>query len=633
MKNQSFKLTTQQLTTTYNTTTMVQIRTETMTIDKLRDLASTCHKPQYQRCAYWTKVNTNKYSYPKPSMEKYIEFLCKYQHSIEPIVIGKEMDGTTIICDGNNRINAILYTLEHPYEIYPHYYTTIFEKIAKLDDLTQKEQVFLVNKIKLMDYEYMFEANNVEGILNPNDNELRADSSEQIILNKLSNNNRSVRNFNCAIKKWNKKFGVKHGRRSKSINLMSDINIIVNFYEDYSSDEMAHLFHRLNEYSNTMTINDQMASILFGDRVKLNNNDLEHKLLLKIQEYYHTRNQTYETSLTQFDIADVSKYVLNPFDFIVSLQNYCSDEYGLLDNFKPQINQLSEFFILFSVLYSTKKDNYYLSNKCFTSKNINDFHEKIIDACKILKYAMDQLFSETFMKVAFRTKSQRKIFKKFKKTRIQFLLLNIIIKVSELKLNNSMTFHKIQNYVSGLLRPIILYHKILENCNLSSEMRKSFKLNDLLNIRLHWNSWMSDIKIKTSFSKIECDSNLENKEPVVLNKDIFHKFLETVLSLENQNDRVFQLIFNCLYPETQCTMKRILQLFKKNKKQYISQCLRSLFQSYEQHPRQIEVASNEIYDIFEQPEQPEQLARSVNLQIRRKRRNPSTSFNPTKISK
>ena len=72
---------------------MVKVRTETKTIEEIRHIMKSCQKPQYQRCAHWSKRSEKgKLSFrQKPSMEEYIKYLCTYQHSIEPIVIGKNL--------------------------------------------------------------------------------------------------------------------------------------------------------------------------------------------------------------------------------------------------------------------------------------------------------------------------------------------------------------------------------------------------------------------------------------------------------------------------------------------------------------------------------------------------------------
>ncbi len=463
-------------------------------------------KPKCQRPAYWLITeNMKKLNYP--SIEKFVEYVFEHYHiGHEGLCIEKQLiDGKFVhsVYDGNNRINAILYFLDNPYDVFPKKYKKIDATIDSVNELTEQDKESFKNIIHSFDYETLFNNCNDLSLLfgakyhkdedGEDDDEL--DMEEQPLAWQLYNiiPGPKQRQLKKHIKNWKKSFGERINNGNKEARNFLEIIILASFYEHYTPEELAKIFIA-NKYKGTkMTENDLYAAKLCYIYVRVTNTPIKHKLLSIIKSYYNNRNNDYE-QVTQYSVGETENK-LNAFDFIVAFTDYCSNEYGLFKTFLESTDKESSFFVLYQALYKEKKDICKdLNDVDFCSNNVNDFISNICNACEILQECVDSLYLPSCNEKLFNSSSNKRLVFT-KKLPLQALLFSIIMQI---KTSEEPDIDMMKSKIKVILYYDELYKKIggqkgSEQAELKNKIFKPH--HPLINVTSgHWTEWMYDIK-------------------------------------------------------------------------------------------------------------------------------------------
>jgi len=103
-------------------------------------------KDKFQRPKKWSILPDNKTE--RASVREFIDFLSETQNSVHAITFGKKNNEYSNI-DGNNRLNAITFYLNNPFEVYPEYLNELKEFVVNNYDIEiHKELMELFSKLK-----------------------------------------------------------------------------------------------------------------------------------------------------------------------------------------------------------------------------------------------------------------------------------------------------------------------------------------------------------------------------------------------------------------------------------------------------------------------------------------------------
>ena len=101
----------------------------------------------------------------------------------------------------------------------------------------------------------------------------------------------------------------------------------------------------------------------------------------------------------------------------------CNNKYSFID--KTDLDGLSLFFKLWKAEYALENNT--LDNNTFTTKNVNDFIEKINYSCRILKETISNIFTDKISSNLFNNTCQDKLKTLKKKKNNLFMLISSII--------------------------------------------------------------------------------------------------------------------------------------------------------------------------------------------------------------
>jgi hypothetical protein len=421
----------------------LSVENTSWTLDKLANNIHIITKPKFQRDKKWTPLPMNDSKKPKPSYKKYIDFLVSNKNSVFPISLGTEIhDGQEkyIVIDGNNRINAIITFLNNPYSIYPEYYVDVFIMIDN-DSISLEEKIIIKTFIRNLTYKSLSTFRRLNNII-PDDVNIPMglfckieDELIQIQTKLLINN-----------------------ADSYATNIALNINIFKNGnYEIYCK-----IFEEINKYANTLSENELLSAILFNTEIHIEDPELKHQLLTEIHEFYEKRGT--DEVLQQYKITDVNYFKINAFDFIISLQNYCSKLYYVIPEFESE--GLSLLFKLYKIMFKT------IEPQSFTPANVNDFCQKILYACDVLDKSYDLIFPKNIDESLFNSTSVRK--NTLLKKNSLYILLSTIIACKDIYSKSAL----IPN-----IRICITYH-LLSNTkyltSISEEEKGAYKSYDMI---------------------------------------------------------------------------------------------------------------------------------------------------------
>ena len=400
-------------------------------------------KPKFQRKRKWDIL-------PKkdsvPNEQSYIKFLFDTENSVHAITFGQESNSQNISfsnIDGNNRINAIKHFIDKPFEIFPNNLDNLNTFINGIH-LTQEDKDTLkkifselsYNAIMNFKYNKYFNENSYDGLYA--NIKIYRDDFEPVIENMQTKLKiRGLENFDSTVK------------------------INVNLFEGYNTDELSKTFEDINKYNSTLTETELLACRLFNES-NFDIADIVFKTKLEecINKYY---NNKANGEVLNCYIYDSKQDKINAHDFIIGFQNLCRETYKFID--ETDVDGLSLYFKLYKAIYGSY-------NNTFTSENINDFKEKILDSCEILNQTINSMFTDNISKKLFNNVCQVKI-GTLKKNNL-VMILSCIIGYKNKKMNNSV--------IKKSLEKCLLYHFMVSDLK-NKDKKDVFKNYDSITYR------------------------------------------------------------------------------------------------------------------------------------------------------
>jgi hypothetical protein len=402
-------------------------------------------KPKFQRKRKWDIVPKNDNN---PNEKAYIKFLYDTENSVHAITFGQETTSKKICftnIDGNNRINAIKHFIDKPFEIFDDYLDKLNVEINKID-LSQEDKETLtkvfsnLSYTEIMNFKYnlFFNKNGYE-TLYPRIQiyrDLIGDVLIEEIQTKLKI--RGTENFD------------------------SNVKINVNLFEGYNTDELCKTFEDINKYNSKLTETELLACRLFNEcNFEITDNIFKAELAECITEYYNAKADGEVLICYNYD---PTRDTINAHDFIVGFQNLCNKKYpNCID--KTDVDGLSLYFKLYKALYGS-----YINT--FTSKNVNDFKDKILDSCNILNQIILSIFTDKINSKLFNNTCQDKL-RTLRKNNL-FMILSCIIGFKNNKTDISI--------IKQQLEKCLLFHFMVSDLKNKDE-RENFKNYDSITYR------------------------------------------------------------------------------------------------------------------------------------------------------
>ena len=425
-----------------------QIKNENWTIKLLASkvVSREIYKPKYQRKRKWNlfpkKVNV-------PSEKKYIEFLYDASNSVHAITFGQDNGKILSNIDGNNRINAIMHFLKEPFVLFPEKLDNLKDYISnyrndKIDEKIAHELADKVIKIveklayvELMGFRYNIYFKDKHQQLYDEHLKIMRDDLEPLfdeLIEQMKINN--VDRFD------------------------ETVQINVNLFLGYTTEELADVFSKINQYNSGLTEQEALASRLFN----ITNFIIEDKILeCEIKQFLNK----YYMDRTKDEILDCYMYnemddKMNAYDFMVGFQDYSNDKCSLIH--KTDNDGLSLFFKIFKNIYKGSFDI------TFNTENVNSFIGYIIKAINILQKLKSIIFMENLVGGGGNTifDAATKKLNSLKKNNMYLIITAII---GYIKNNTS------ENEILTSIEKTILYHFFVNSIE-DKEKRDQFKLID-----------------------------------------------------------------------------------------------------------------------------------------------------------
>jgi hypothetical protein len=464
-------------------------------------------KPKFQRKRKW---DINPKNENTPNETSYIQFLFDTENSVHAITFGQETNSQKICfsnIDGNNRINAIKHFIDRPFDLFDSYLIELNELIDSLkldtEDAAILKHIFSnlsYSEIVNFKYNVYFNKNGYE-ILYTKIKGFR-DEFEKIIEDKIQT-----------------KLKLK-----KSENFDSNVKINVNLFEGYNTDELCKTFEDINKYNSKLTDTELLACRLFNE-TDFVITDMIFKTELEecITEYYKNKANGEVLNCYNYD-PTIDK--INAHDFIVGFQNLCHRKYDFID--ETGVDGSSLFFKLYKALYGS-----YMN--AFTSKNVNEFKEIILDSCHILKQILLSIFTDRISSKLFNNACQDKLHK-LKKNHMYGILSSII----GYKKKNTDT-----SIITKSLERCLLYHFMVSDVK-DKDKRVYFNNLDLLAYRAA--GGYIDNLVKNLLSTPEIISNkltpeLFNSLLCQLCSEVNNPYERKLETGKNKNDKRRPLMF------------------------------------------------------------------------------------------
>jgi hypothetical protein len=402
-------------------------------------------KPKFQRKRKWDILPTNDNN---PNEKAYINFLYDTENSVHAITFGQETKSQKLCfsnIDGNNRINAIKHFMDKPFEIFYDYLDNLINTFNNIG-LSQEDKKTLIDIFRnlsyteIMNFKYnlYFNKNGHEDLY------ARIKIHRDLIGDVL-------------IEEIQKKLKIRG-----SENFDSNVKINVNLFEGYTTDELCKTFEDINKYNSKLTETELLACRLFNEyNFNIADNIFKTELGECITEYYNGKADGEVLICYNYDTTIDN---INAHDFIVGFQNICNKKWpNFID--KTDVDGLSLFFKLYRALYGS-----YINT--FTSKNVNDFKEKIMYSCDVFNQIILSIFTTKINDKLFNNSCQEKI-KTLKKNNI-FMLLSSII---GFKINNTDI-----TIIKKHLEKCLLYHFFVSDLK-DKDKREEFKNYDSITYR------------------------------------------------------------------------------------------------------------------------------------------------------
>jgi hypothetical protein len=461
-------------------------------------------KPRFQRQKKWDVTHKKD---NVPNEQCYIQFLFDTENSVHAITFGQETNSSGIYfsnIDGNNRINAICHFMNKPFEIFSDYLDNLNTFINGLDNFIENEKEKLktifselsYNQIITFKYNKYFIENGYKELYN---DRLRLCRDE----------------FEPVIENIQTKLKINGTEKFDS-----NVKINVNIFEGYNTDELCKTFEKINKYNSKLTETELLACRLFNEcNFDITDKVFKTKLEESVTKYYKNKANGEVLDCYNYDIENDQ---INAHDFIVGFQNLCNEEYGFIDS--TDVDGLSLFFKLYKALYEGFCDT-------FTTKNVNDFKEKIIYSCELMKEVISSMFTDKINCKLFNKACQKKI-KTLKKNNL-LMLISCIVGYYNKKTEKSI--------IKKELEKCLLYH---------------FMVSDIID-KVDKDE-IEDFKNKDSITYRAGGGFIENATKNLLSKP------ETISS--KLTDKLFKDLIDKLYNENTHSRKRLPDGNEKNNK-------------------------------------------------------------------
>ena len=238
------------------------------------------------------------------------------------------------------------------------------------------------------------------------------------------------------------------------------VKINVNLFLGYTTEELADVFSKINQYNSGLTEQEALASRLFN----ITNFIIEDKILeCEIKQFLNK----YYMDRTKDEILDCYMYneiddKMNAYDFMVGFQDYSNDKCSLIH--KTDNDGLSLFFKIFKNIYKGSFDI------TFNTENVNTFIGYITKAINILQKLKSIIFMENLVGGGGNTifDAATKKLNSLKKNNMYLVITAII---GYIKNNTS------ENEILSSIEKTILYHFFVNSIE-DKEKRDQFKLID-----------------------------------------------------------------------------------------------------------------------------------------------------------
>ena len=270
--------------------------------------------------------------------------------------------------------------MDKPFELFQEYLTELKD--------------FIDNKLKLNDenknvLKNIFDNLSYNGIMNFKYNKYFTENKLEDLYNSQFKIYRD--DFEPYIEKIQNKLKINNND-----NFDTTVQINVNLFEGYNTNELCNTFESINKYNSQLTETELLSSRLHNVvDFTIKDKAFEIKLKECIEEYY--KNKADEEVLDCYVFNKDDK--INAFDFIVGFEILCNKNYNL--NSKTNVEGLLLFFKLWKTLYNGFIDT-------FTTENVNNFIDNINYSCDILQDTIHNIFTDKINDKLFNKSCQEK---------------------------------------------------------------------------------------------------------------------------------------------------------------------------------------------------------------------------------
>ena len=235
-----------------------------------------------------------------------------------------------------------------------------------------------------------------------------------------------------------------------------DIKLVINEFKNGTNKEYCETFEDINKYSNTLSHNELLAATLFETIITIADQNLKCKIITKIKEYYDSRGN--DEVLETYSMELNFNMPISAYDFMVGFQNYCSDEYKIIEQFSADGTSL--FFKIYGYLYgSIEKDK-------FTEDIIKVFIDKVLFACNIISQAYKTIMPVNINDNLFNKSSKNDSCKLLAKNAMSILFISVIANKDKISDNN----------LIKKVRLVVIYHLLCNQKYLKNVSEENIKI-------------------------------------------------------------------------------------------------------------------------------------------------------------
>jgi hypothetical protein len=492
-------------------------------------------KPKFQRKKKWMELpyDSNEVKHHKPNYQEYIDFLFRTKNTINPISFGERISNGILIydnIDGNNRINAIITFINSPFVIYPKYLDNLNKFIKSLDSIDLELQSKRIEFFSKLTYDDIYHYRRISDLYkNNNQSKSLFNDYKQDDIQEIEKKIDEIRSKLC--------FG-------NNGSFLKEVNININLFKNAQIKILCKIFEDINSHNNSLTKSELLASMLFHQS-NYNIIDMDSNLQIRkeIKKYYEERdsNEVLLAYKPMDESEDINNFILNAFDIIVGLQNYCYTKYeNIIPQYEP--SEISLYFKLYEHLYKTNKDFDLdpTDNKIFNEENINDFIKTTLHACDFLNQCINEkMFQKNIEETLFNKNGQRKSLI-LKKNNLLIIMISIIYGFKN---------HIDPNIISQSVIKCIIYHMLMKEIDKKNDDNLQYLSLDSIRYRAGGgvvDSQVYDIK----------------SDPLLISNQITQDVMKNVL----------KSIMNDVNKPVSCNIKP-----KRRKLQFIDKCMMSYY--------------------------------------------------------